>query len=187
MIDDRSLVHVHSSLANSSSLSLSLSHSIYLYLSLQFTDFAYQIIGVYEVNADTIVDTYENFAIEISSVAKHSNETWPYVTIPAFEAQATRVMEQTGSRTMGVAHYVMPEQVDAWIGYSMQNIWWKQEGYDYQGMNQTAGPLPPFIWGDFRNFGPLDGPLEEYGFYAVMWQGAPIIESERISNFDAFR
>ena len=112
---------------------------------------------------------------------------WPFVTVPAFEAQATRVMEQTGSRTMGVAHVVQPDQAEAWVNYTLRNIGWKQESLDYQGSNKSATPLAPFIWGDFRNFGPVEGPVEEFGFYLPMWQGAPVDQNDRIQNFDSFR
>jgi hypothetical protein len=145
------------------------------------------VIGVYEINAEKIVDTYENFAIEISSIAIATQSMWPFVTIPAFEAQATRVQEQTGARTMAIVHFVQPEDEEAWVNYTMRNFGWNQESYDYEGINKTATPPPPFIWGDWRNIAPIPGPVEEYGFFAPMWQGAPILQSDRSSNFDSFR
>jgi hypothetical protein len=153
----------------------------------QFTDFANQIIGVYEINADKIVDTYDNFAIEISSSAIASKSEWPFVTVPGFEAQGTRVQEQTGARTMAVSHFVQPEEKEAWLNYTMGNFGWIQESYDYQGSNETATPPPPFIWGDWRNFAPVPGPMEKYGIYAPYWQGAPITLNGGIVNFDSFR
>ena len=96
-------------------------------------------------------------------------------------------MEQTGSRSLGIAHFVQPEDIEEWLQYTKDNIGWKQESLDYHGSNATGTPLVPFIWGDFRNFGPVDGPVEEFGFYAPLWEGAPVTENDRIQNFDAFR
>ena len=139
------------------------------------------------MNAKKIIDTYENFALVVTALAAHSDSAnWPYVTVPAFEAQATQIMSQTGSRSFGIAHKVLPEEAEAWVNYTLANQWWKRESLDYHGLsNVTADPIVPFIWGDFRNFGPTP-PVEKYGFYMPVWQGAPISDGG-IANFDSFR
>ena len=38
------------------------------------------------------------------------NISWPLMSVPSFSTHATRVLHQTGARTMGVAHIVQPKQ-----------------------------------------------------------------------------
>jgi hypothetical protein len=130
---------------------------------------------------------YENFALQLTSFAIAANMTWPFVTLPLFEGYVARALEQSGARTMGVANFVRPEEREAWENYTRANLGWRQAGLDYSGLsNQTISAVPPFIWGSFRDFGPIEGPGDR-GFYASMWQAAPIVTSDRICNFDAFR
>jgi len=157
-------------------------------LHTQFTVFARQIIAVYQVNAEKIVDIVDNFGVGMTAYAVGANRTWPFVTMPAFEAQAARTMEQSGARTVAIAHLVPGDLREAWIEYAQENIGWKKESYEYYGiMNNTGNPAPPFIWGPWNNYGPVDGLYENYSYYAPIWQAAPIPSSDTITNYDAFR
>ena len=146
-------------------------------------------IGVYKVNAKKIKEIYENFALDVSSYAKGTRSTWPFVTMTDFEAKAGQVMNQTGSANIALIHHVQPHQNEAWVNYTFQNAhWWKQESFDYHESNQTASPLAPFIFGDYINFGPLFAPMEPFGFFAPMWQAAPILGGfAGAQNIDAFQ
>ena len=153
---------------------------------LQFTGFANQIIGVYQINAKRIVEAYETFAVQFSAFAVGANQNWPYVTLPAFEAQVDALVKQTGARTMGVCHLVDEEERPAWESFTMFNQGWIQDSLDYQGKTEPTRPIMPFIWGSWAPpFGPIDAPLENYDFYAPMWQAYET--PGLISNFDCMR
>ena len=107
------------------------------------------------------------------------------MTLPAFEAQVDALVEQTGARTMGICHLVDAEDRSAWENYTVANQGWTQETLDYHGINETARPIMPFLWGTWRPpFLPVEGPVENYDYYAPLWQG---YGGGAASNFDCLR
>lgn len=134
----------------------------------QFTDVANQLLLVCNVNAARIFESYANQALQVTSYAEAMNATWPFLTIPSFEAMATRVMTQTGARNLVTNFFVQPDQQQDWQIYSTENAeTWIDQGFRYQGLPDNA--LRPTISSfDYQS------PTEEFGFYAVVWQIAPI-------------
>lgn len=118
-----------------------------------------------------------------------TNASWPFVTIPAFEALAARVMEQTGSETMTMIHYVMEEQRDEWETYTQQNgAKWIEESYRYYENEADAArsSISPFITGN--DFGvPTEGPAPGYNLYAPVWQNSPLWFINGVVNYDTMK
>ena len=151
---------------------------------MQFNDFANQIIGVYQINAKWIFEAYQGFGVQFSAFAIGANRTWPFVTLPAFEAQVDSLVKQTGAWTMGIGHLVSEEDRPEWERYTATNQGWIQEGLDYRGSNETARPILPWIWNSWQGedaLKPVDGFLEGYDHYVPLWQA---YGGGFLSNFD---
>ena len=153
----------------------------------QFTDFANQVIGVYQINAKRIIEAYQGFSVQFSAFAIGANLTWPFVTLPAFEAQVDALVEQTGAKTMGVVHLVSEEDRPEWEKYTIANQGWIQESLDFRGSNETAPPIVPHIWNSFSGpdaYLPAEGIAENFDSYAPLWQS---LNFWFITNFDLIR
>jgi class 3 adenylate cyclase len=142
---------------------------------------------VVQVNANHIFETYKGWSLQISTTALASGSTWPYVTVPQFEAQAQHVIRQSGATTVGFAPLVTTTERQEWESYVQQNRGeWIQEGFDF--VNHTGFPLGlPFIFragGEFKPERAGDPLVDNY--WAPLWQSAPVVETSMRANFDIF-
>ena len=149
-----------------------LSHT---FIPTQFTDFANQIIEVYQINALNIVQTLESASLSMTSYVIGKGSEWPFVTIPRFEALGDHVMTHTGATAFSLVVLVNGTQRMEWEEYSVANQGWMQDSYDYFGLNETAPPIFPSIHGNLRVVPPkrVDGLAESRSQYAPIWQAAP--------------
>lgn len=161
-------------------------------LLLQFTDFANQMLAVYRVNARTIFDSYTNFAVAVSAAALSAGAEWPFYSHHGWVVQAARFLEQSGARSIGIAHIVTPEDYDPWIRYTQANLGWKQELHEFYG---KEGPLPPVASYIMESYPFSSPPIEEpapaegYDFFLPIWESSPIESDGRpsLTNYDVLR
>jgi class 3 adenylate cyclase len=108
------------------------------------------------------------------------------VTLPYFEAQADRMIRQTGATFVALAPIVNSSDLDDWNDYSEANASkWIQQSFDYSEANPTTIPeVLPFIHRPL--FPPLRAsePLID-DLYLPLWQVAPIADNAIMVNYDS--
>ena len=113
-----------------------------------------------------------------------TNATWPFVTLPRFQAQAALARNQTSAAySISLLPLVTNQDRLAWQNYSVENQGWVQQGMDYLGANKNATPIRPFITN--LNLTSEEEPADPY--YAPVWQTYPIDKNEILINFNAYR
>lgn len=125
--------------------------------------------------------------MHITAYAEGANKTWPFVTIPSFEAIASRVIELTGANLLIVSHFVDPEQKNQWNAYAAQNAkQWIEESYDYYGIEEFDATIAPYIF-DFNRSQRVEvqSPKDGYSQYAVAWETSPLSNISLLANWDA--
>eukprot|EP00934_Nitzschia_sp_Nitz4_P002211 Nitzschia sp. Nitz4//scaffold363_size14950//383//8108//NITZ4_008904-RA/size14950-snap-gene-0.0-mRNA-1//1//CDS//3329549257//2211//frame0 len=151
-----------------------------------FEDSAHQFESVFHLNAKKVFKALNAFGKQMTSQATAANATWPYVTIPGFEALAVDIREQTGADTVMMAHIVTEEQRTEWEAYTQHyGAAWIQESIDYNPdeYEDIIAFTMPYIFDDsFPN--PSDGPKEGYEYYVPVWQSSPL-EWAEYANYDA--
>ena len=66
------------------------------------------------------------------SHAKAFNETWPFVTLPDYALQMSKVLPQTDGILIQRIHFVEPEERKEWEWYTSQNNQWVNESIAFQ-------------------------------------------------------
>jgi hypothetical protein len=118
--------------------------------------------------------------------------TWPFVTLPGFEAQTEAAIANTNARFVSFQPIVSPAQRSQWESFAVEHQdEWISESFEYFGLeyNATEIPITPFI------FDSVATPLEERqpssgpffaGQYAPIWQIAPILGNTGLINYDVY-
>ena len=75
-----------------------------------------------------------------------TNTTWPFVTVPQFESQASRAVNDAQSSIVALLPLVQTTQRVQWERYAIANQGWVQDGVDYRDINSTAKPIVEFIY-----------------------------------------
>ena len=121
----------------------------------------------------------------MTTYALGTGATWPFVTLPRFEAQASLARNQSNAGHIIVLQpLVTNDQRQAWEKYAVENQWWVQEGLDYLGIHENASRIPPYITKDPANFTREDKPANPY--YAPFWQCSPVNINENMINYNAY-
>jgi class 3 adenylate cyclase len=154
----------------------------------QFNDFANQIAAVVQLNARNAINAYEKWSLQISSTAIATNQTWPYVTLPHFEAQAQYSMQHIGARVVGLIPIVRDAR--AWGNYSAKHSkQWIEESfdeYDNPTVNGSEVDIVPFIHHQSLPPTPAQKPVVG-NIYLPLWQVAPIAENYVSINIDTLK
>lgn len=69
----------------------------------------------------SIREGFKAFADAITLTAIRSNETWPFVTLPFFEAQARHFRNQIGAEVVGLVVKVQETQKEEWLSFANRN------------------------------------------------------------------
>jgi hypothetical protein len=100
----------------------------------------------------------------MSAQALHMGETWPFVTVPSFEAIGSGARKQAGLETIIFAPLVNREQAKQWGSYSAENLChWINESEaamrsePHHNMSEAdyspcQNPLVPFIFDSAYSF-----------------------------------
>ena len=115
-----------------------------------------------------------------------TNATWPFVTLPRFQAQGALARNQTNAGSIiALQPLVTNENRQAWEKYAVENQGWVQQGLDYLGDHKNATPISPYILKDLVNFTREDQPANPY--YAPLWQCYPVDTNEYLINYNAYQ
>jgi hypothetical protein len=69
-------------------------------------------------NLDRIFLASDAFAVSAASHAAHTNQTWPFVTIPNFAVRAEKIRSLCGAVYVNTYHTVEQEQRGEWERYT---------------------------------------------------------------------
>jgi hypothetical protein len=89
------------------------------------------------------------FASTLVSMAKQSNQTFPYVSLPTFGIKASKLLSMTDAFIVSIQPVVYPDQRLRWENYSVENQWWVNETKAIQEIdefyydNVTYGQIEP--------------------------------------------
>jgi hypothetical protein len=131
---------------------------IYLYLKWveekafcdEFHDHADKILQSVGSTVDNILGSFDSLAVSTISLARATNQTWPFVTLPDFAVRMSKVLPLSRTFVMQMLPLVTPSQRDEWEAYTVQNDYWVNESIEVQR--------------EFQNYyGPTDYDTESYG------------------------
>ncbi|CAB9502065.1 Receptor-type guanylate cyclase gcy [Seminavis robusta] len=98
----------------------------------QFNSYASEIIAVSKRNLANSMRALDGFTVMLTSYAKSTNQTWPFVTVRDYEARATKTVEMVGAFFMILGPYVTGEQRLEFEEYALYNKEWAcQQTLDY--------------------------------------------------------
>ena len=82
-------------------------------------------------------------AVGLHLYAKSSNSTWPFVTMPDFAIDASKIRSTCDVFYVAVYPFVESSQKEQWEKYAAENAGWVQEGIEIQSKDDTYhGPIP---------------------------------------------
>jgi hypothetical protein len=81
------------------------------------------------------------FGTMMASIARETNQTFPYVTLPHFAVKASRLLTMTAAIQITIQTVVTSKQRLQWEAYTIQNEWWVNETKAVQDIDQ-------FYYGD---------------------------------------
>ena len=91
------------------------------------------------IEEKTRTSAISSLVVQLTSHAEHSNETWPFVTLPDFEMKASLVLDLAEVLSIIVLPLVVTENLEQWGNYSVANQGWYAEGVAIQEKQQNAG------------------------------------------------
>lgn len=98
----------------------------------QFQSNAQKVIDSFEADAAKRRSAIHSSSLTLSSYAEHSNESWPFVTLPDFEQKARYTIELADIISLFVFPLVSGEDLQEWGEYSSTNQDWYWEGMAIQ-------------------------------------------------------
>jgi hypothetical protein len=130
---------------------------------------------------DQTLGSIDAFAHSMVSLAKATNQTWPFVTIPDFSVRAAKILGLSKGVYVTNSIYVSNEDREQWLNYSSTNNHWINESLVVQ-----EKALNNFYFGaitkDWVPYGHIhnnngDSPLDR-PFYLPNWQSYPVVYNE---------
>jgi hypothetical protein len=103
-----------------------------------FFDQATKVTETFSLNADRRMTALLSFSQFITTYALSSGETFPLVTVPGFERQATYALKLADSPALLVFPIVTTENRSAWESYSNASQGWMQESLQAQSEISAA-------------------------------------------------
>lgn len=199
-------------------VTVGVSLSVYFYLRHSevtgfedhFSDQAAKVVDAFTLNAERRLEALTGLAGQITSYAIHSNATFPFVTLPDFERHATVTLQLAQVAALIVMPIVTKEQSAQWVGYSVANQGWINEGLALQAVREAEDAstidhlqeqfdkgqlitnetdytkqVPPFI---FKvKPGTTEAAFEDGpGPYAPIWTFSPSIPAYNLVNYNSF-
>eukprot|EP00934_Nitzschia_sp_Nitz4_P000009 Nitzschia sp. Nitz4//scaffold115_size69933//4295//7888//NITZ4_005995-RA/size69933-processed-gene-0.50-mRNA-1//1//CDS//3329533478//9//frame0 len=150
-------------------------------LTLHASDVTSQIVTVYQLNTEKIVRVCENFAEVITSHATNtgvSGASWPYITVPSFEALAKKTRESIGAKVLAVAHRVEKDDQEEWEKFTANNgAKWIEEGYDYLGVHGGRPTVHTSIFANIETHARINKTARGYDYFTPIWQYSPIVDT----------
>eukprot|EP00934_Nitzschia_sp_Nitz4_P002763 Nitzschia sp. Nitz4//scaffold207_size38617//10//3538//NITZ4_007669-RA/size38617-snap-gene-0.0-mRNA-1//1//CDS//3329541587//2753//frame0 len=161
------------------------------YISDNFdSKFQAYVTSVAEVSQFRMEDDFssmDNMALALTSYASASEATWPYVTMPAFEVQASTLRGRLNSEWVSLVTLVEEDDRQAWEDYSVEEQKWISESLEYADEEDFGNSIVPYIFRIDKETGEsYRDNVEPNGFYAPIWQITPPSDAYDQVNFNSF-
>jgi hypothetical protein len=157
---------------------------------LQFEKFA-DVVGVAaRAQKRDVQESLVSLADTIAAGAVSTNATWPFYTLPLFEARAANTRKQARLEMISVANVVSLKNRKDWEKYSLEKIEWVYESHLYLNKHGNRSWTPPSeddfqsVIGAYTPDGvvPQENPPESY--YMPMWAHSPAPYTFDMINVD---
>lgn len=167
-----------------------------LLFSLQFHDFAVEIVDITHVEAYNIYGTIESFATTLTSFAIETETPWPLVDIPHFELRGRSNNALSKALMLSYSPLVTTENRAAWEDHAYANQGWIKEGIETSPdlhedfstgtIANISKEIFRFADGDTGESVLQDRPGVDFGpgKWAPVWEQAPAPHDPSIINFD---
>jgi hypothetical protein len=141
---------------------------------------SYKILESIGSTFDRSLGSIDAYAVGLVSFAEQANQTWPFVTVPHFPIQSSKILTLSKGILFSTYCYVENDERESWHRYAINNDAWVDESLDVQekALNTTYfGPInrnwtrPDDIYRDFED-------TFENDFYMVQWQQYPVIPGD---------
>ena len=139
---------------------------LHLFFLVQFTVHALDIARASQASARSKYEVAESFALATTSLALDRGLTFPFVTLPDFEVQASNARELSDTNRLGWCPFVSRSQASEWGQYVAANQGWLQESYEYLGWPfDGVGNVSPIV----RNTRDFDDPTYNEGSHPLLF------------------
>jgi hypothetical protein len=143
----------------------------------RFASDSYKILESIGATFARSLGSVDAFAVSTVSAAKQSNQVWPYVTIPDFAVQSSKILTLSKGVWFNTYRYVSREQRPLWNNFTVRNDGWVNESLNVQekALNKTYfGPINR-NWTKADDIFYTTGAALETDFYLPSWQTYPNI------------
>jgi hypothetical protein len=123
---------------------------------IQYIEYVNTIAVATKFHVSTLKGSMALLSSTITAQAQQTNQSWPFVTVPAYEVLGQGVRTQAGVESIIMAPYVTQGDYDRWGSYSTQQFQnWFQQSRDTMivtGNNSlvstdyVSGPNRPYIF-----------------------------------------
>jgi hypothetical protein len=149
-----------------------------------FQDSVDKVFDSYLRQIDRTLGIADSFALGLVSYATHTNQKWPFVTLPDFGKRSAKIRTLAKGKVISIYPLVTLEQREQWQNYSLQHDDWVQEGLEvqandirYQGKIVSEYETNGVIHNNF-------GPSQEPGPFLPKWQTSPVVPIYAPYNWD---
>jgi class 3 adenylate cyclase len=146
----------------------------------KFNSDAHKVVKAIGSTLDQTLGATDAFIVKMVTYARYSNSDWPFVTLPAFSIQATKLLRLSKAFQFSVSHIVTPDKRDDWQRYANDTHGWIDESLEIQANDEDwHGTNMQAYFTSYSIVG-LAGPVEDPSPYAKntyipSWQAAPLI------------
>jgi hypothetical protein len=123
---------------------------------VEFNDRATKILNAFQANFVQDLTSIDSLGLHMTSSALHSDEEWPFFTLPDFDIRgaSARQLSKDAAILVTICPLVTEENREAWQGYAMSNQWWIREIFDREALDATGssadGPASRALFGKTR-------------------------------------
>jgi hypothetical protein len=149
----------------------------------RFKSDSYKILESIGSTVDRSLGSVDSFAFILVSLARATNQTFPFVVMPDFPLHSSKILSLSKGILFSTYIFVTHEQRPSWNNYSVNNDAWVDESYDIQekALNKTYfGPIDRNWTEPTDIFQNIEVDFES-DFYAVLWQNYPVIPPQMYS------
>lgn len=121
----------------------------------------------------SIFDASQGLAGSITIAAAEQNSSFPFVTVPFFEAKAQQAREQSGIESFSYCPIITEENRFQWSSYAMDNKGWIENSRAASGgESESEAEIHPFLWTISDGYKVVESAGN--GPFASLWQTSPL-------------
>jgi hypothetical protein len=117
---------------------------VYFYMSgaeedefeTKFNSDAHKVVKALGNTLDQTLGATDAFIVKTVTYARYSNSEWPFVTMPAFSIQATKLLRLSKAFQFSMSHIVTQDQRDEWQQYANDTHGWIDESLEIQANDE---------------------------------------------------